>query len=270
MANSSAITDIQPDYNNSLTVKGASGKSGEEILASIWGMNSSKTAQITNISRMYNSKHGMFASVPIMCRGADCHFKDVCAIDQADRTIGERCPMEIAAIVTRFNQWCAHFNIDASGEIIQDKDLVDASLIKDLVVTEVQQMRAENKIAQSGDFMANTLIEIDKKCKPYYGMTVTPEAEMLMTLQDRKMKILNQLNATRKDKANDKRKETASDDAIRIFQQMQKAQKESQQQVDIMDVDFDENGNIIVEDAEENKEEIIIDQQESIEEENES
>ena len=91
-------------------------------------------------------------------------------------------------------------------------------------------------------------------------MTVTPEAEMLMTLQDRKMKILNQLNATRKDKANDKRKETASDDAIRIFQQMQKAQKESQQQVDIMDVDFDENGNIIVEDAEENKEEIIIDQ----------
>jgi hypothetical protein len=60
------------------------------------------------------------------------------------------------------------------------------------------------------------------------------------------MKILNQLNATRKDKAADKRKETASDEAVRIFQQMQELQREQNKaKFDIMDVDFDENGDII-------------------------
>jgi hypothetical protein len=69
-----------------------------------------------------------------------------------------------------------------------------------------------------------------------------------MTLQDKKMKILNQLNATRKDKAADKRKETASDEAVRIFQQMQELQREQNKaKFDIMDVDFDENGDIIEE-----------------------
>ena len=42
----------------------------------------------------------------------------------------------------------------------------------------------------------------------------------LITLQNRKDKILNQLNATRKDKAADKRKESASDEAIKLFQQV--------------------------------------------------
>jgi hypothetical protein len=169
-------------------------------------------------------------------------------VDPSERTVGSRCPMEIAALITRFNQWCQHFNINIEGEAIESKDLVDATLIKDLVNIEIQILRAENKIALSGDFMGETIIEVDKKCNAYYGTVITPESEFLMTLQDKKMKILNQLNATRKDKAADKRKETASDEAVRIFQQMQELQREQNKaKFDIMDVDFDENGDIIEE-----------------------
>ena len=183
-----------------------------------------------------------------MVRGVDCAYKDVCMVDPSERTVGSRCPMEIAALITRFNQWCQHFNINIEGEAIESKDLVDATLIKDLVNIEIQILRAENKIALSGDFMGETLIEVDKKCNAYYGSIITPESEFLMTLQDKKMKILNQLNATRKDKAADKRKETASDEAVRIFQQMQELQREQNKaKFDIMDVDFDENGEIIEE-----------------------
>lgn len=254
-----AITEKPVDFKNTLSVAGADNKTGSEILAQVWDLDAQKTQQVSNVSKMYHSKHGMFASIPIICRGDDCHYKDTCAIDQCNRIVGSRCPMEIAAIITRFNQWCEHFNIDNSEEYIAPKDLVDATLIKDLVNIEVQILRAENKIALSGDFMAQTLIEIDKKGTPYYGTVITPEAEFLNTLQDKKIKILNQLNATRKDKANDKRKETASDEAVKIFQQVQNLQKDgklSNQNQDIMDVEFDENGNII-EIVEETEEEII-------------
>ena len=248
MANTTAITTKQKDFNNNTSLPDVSNKSGEELLAAMWGLTSTKTKQVSNISKVYYTKHGMFASIPILCRGVDCAYKDVCMVDPSERTVGSRCPMEIAALITRFNQWCQHFGINIDGETIESKDLVDATLIKDLVNIEIQILRAENKIALSGDFMGETIIEVDKKCNAYYGTVITPESEFLMTLQDKKMKILNQLNATRKDKAADKRKESASDEAVRIFQQMQELQREQNKaKFDIMDVDFDENGEIIEE-----------------------
>lgn len=251
MANTTAITSKQKNFNNNSSLPDVANKSGEELLAAMWGLTPSKTKQVSNISKVFFTKHGMFATIPILCRDTDCAYKDVCMVDPSERTVGSRCPMEIAALITRFNQWCQHFNINIDGESIESKDLVDATLIKDLVNIEIQILRAENKIALSGDFMGETLIEVDKKCNAYYGSIITPEAEFLMTLQDKKVKILNQLNATRKDKAADKRKESASDEAVRIFQQMQELQREQNKaKYDIMDVDFDENGEIIEEMAE--------------------
>lgn len=255
MANTTAITTKQKNFNNNTSLPDVKNKTGEELLAAMWGLTPEKTKQVSNISKVYFTKHGMFASIPILCRGMDCAYKDVCMVDPSERTIGSRCPMEIAALITRFNQWCQHFNINIDGESIESKDLVDATLVKDLVNIEIQILRAENKIALSGDFMGETLIEVDKKCNAYYGTVITPESEFLMTLQDKKMKILNQLNATRKDKAADKRKESASDEAVRIFQQMQELQREQNKaKYDIMDVNFDENGNIIDENNEKDTE----------------
>ena len=233
------------EYNNNNTLPDLANKTGMEITTTMWGVDPAVIKEIGNMNRVYTSKHGMFASVPIICKGPDCAYKDVCMVSPGQRTVGHRCPMEIAAILSRYEQWCMHFEINTVQDAIDSKDLVDATLIKDLVNIEVQMLRAENKIALNGDIMADTLLDIDKKCQPYFGKVVAPEVEFLMTLQDKKVKILNQLNATRKDKAADKRKESASDTAIKIFQQVKELEK-AQQIANISDIDFDDEGNIIV------------------------
>ena len=232
------------DFNNNNQLPDLTDKNGAEITTAMWGISPAVIKEIGNMNRVYSSKHGMFASVPIICKGPDCAYKDVCMVSQAQRIVGQRCPMEIAAILSRYEQWCIHFEINTSNDVIDAKDLVDATLIKDLVNIEVQILRAENKIALNGDFMADTLLDIDKKCQPYFGKIVAPETEFLMTLQDRKIKILNQLNATRKDKAADKRKESASDAAIEIFQKVKELER-NQQVINISDLDFDDAGEII-------------------------
>ena len=229
-----------------------SNATGNELTMNMWGIKPSLVKELSNMNKVYSSKHGMFAAVPIVCKGPDCAYKDVCMVSQAERTVGQRCPMEIAAILSRYEQWCAHFDINTVQDVIDSKDLVDATLIKDLVNIEVQMLRVENKIALNGDFMSDTLLDIDKKCTPYYGKIVSPETEFLMTLQDKKIKILNQLNATRKDKAADKRKESASDEAIRIFQQVKELEKQ-QQIINVSDIEFDENGAVVVEENVENQ-----------------
>ena len=212
-------------------------------MTQMWGLNAALIQEISKSAMIRTSKHGMFASVPIICQVQDCAYKDTCTVDPANRILGQRCPMEIGAIIARFNQYCAHFGLNSNGDTIAEEDLVDATLIKDLVTIEVQQMRCENKIAMSGDFMGKTLLDIDKKCKPYYGDIISPESEHLLVLQDKKVKILNQLNATRKDKAHDK-SQTASptENAIKIFQEVQKAIRE-QNIIDIDSIDFDEMAN---------------------------
>lgn len=240
-------------YNHDNTLPDLANKSGMEVTTAMWGVDPAVIKEIGNMNRVYSSKHGMFASVPIVCKGPDCAYKDVCMVSQAQRIVGHRCPMEIAAILSRYEQWCTHFEINTIQDMIDSKDLVDATLIKDLVNVEVQMLRAENKIALNGDIMADTLLDIDKKCQPYFGKIVSAETEFLMALQDKKIKILNQLNATRKDKAADKRKESASDTAIKIFQQVKELEK-AQQIINISDMDFDDAGELIIEDAVVNEE----------------
>lgn len=237
----------QTDFNLSQTaLPDLKDKTDAEITTAMWGIQPSLIKEISNMNKVYSSKHGMFSSVPIICRSQDCAYKDVCMVSQQQRVIGQRCPMEIATILSRYEQWCEHFDIDTSQNAINAADLVDATLIKDLVNLEVQMMRTENKIALNGDFMADTLLDIDKKCNPYYGKIVSPEVEFLMTLQDKKIKILNQLNATRKDKASEKNKTNGSDTAIRIFQEVQSLVKK-QNNINVSDIEFDEDGEIVEE-----------------------
>lgn len=212
-----------------------------KAMTDMWGLSAAIIQEINKSAIIRSSKHGMFASVPIVCQDQSCAYKETCTVSQSNRIVGQRCPMEIGAIVARFNQYCMHFGLNSDGDVIDDEELVDATLIKDLVILEIQQMRCENKIAISGDFMAKTLLDIDKKCKPYYGDIVSPESEHLLVLQDRKIKILNQLNATRKDKARDKSNSASpTENAIKIFQEVQKAIRDKAI-IDIDTINFDDD-----------------------------
>lgn len=167
----------------------------------IWGLSSNEIIQANQVSNRYKMKHGMFASVPLICKDTNCPYSSVCPIPSGQRTLNKRCPVEIGAIMSRFESWCKHFNIDIEGEYIKDEDLVDAALIRDLVDNEIQTIRAENKLAISGDFMGETLNTVDNKGNPWYEQAVTPEAEFKLTLQEKRYKILQLLNSTRKDKS---------------------------------------------------------------------
>lgn len=253
----------QPSVTGEIT-EDLSNKSGEEIISSVWKINPNIGKEISNINRLYNSKYGLFASIPMVCRGQDCPYKDVCLVNQSERVDGRRCPMEISAILSRFEMWCSHFNIDTSMDVIDPKDIVDVSLIKDLVNIEVQIIRAENKVALNGDFMQTVLVEVDKACNAYYSEDIHPATKFIMDLQNRKDKILNQLHSTRKDLASDMKKSSPSDEAIKLFKEIREIEKDKLNNRDIMDVEFDEFGNII---QEETKEESILETVQNINEE---
>lgn len=200
----------------------------------VWGMSPEVAAVAKRSSKLFSYKHGMFASAPIVCRGDQCPFYDVCSVDPMYRIVGSRCPQEAGVIISRFEQWCKHFKINFEGDEVAEEDLVDASLIRDLVENEVQILRAENKIALNGDIVKKTLQSVDQRGNTYYEDAVTPEATYKLQLQEKRYKLLNLLNSTRKDKASERRQLTPSEEALSIFNKLN-------QKVDLDAMELEEN-----------------------------
>lgn len=187
----------------------------------VWGIPDGVLLLAQHESKKFEVKHGMFAAIPIICKGEDCPYRSTCDVDPTILPIGYRCPIEMGAIMSRFEFWCKHFNVDTSSDVISDIDAVDATLIRDLVDNEIQVLRAENRIALSADFIGRTISTVDNKGTAYYTDEVTPEATFKLQLLDKRYKILQLLNSTRKDKAKESKLELSpSMQAMSIFNQV--------------------------------------------------
>ena len=155
--------------------------------------------------------------------------------------------MEAAALATRFYQYCEHFGLDMSNPT--PDELIDLSLVHDLVEVEIQMMRASNRIAINGDFISRTIGSVDNKGKVYYEDTVDPGAEYNDRLKEKRWKIYRLLDSTRKDKAS---KGASSDNpsvkAASLFNKISEKLKE----VNSIDVEYQEVNDTDIETEETN------------------
>ena len=71
--------------------------------------------------------------------------------------------------------------------------------------------------------MKQTLQSVDQRGNAYYEDAITPEAQYKLQLQDKRYKLLNLLNSTRKDKANEHKQMTPSEEALSIFKKINQA-----------------------------------------------
>lgn len=147
---------------------------------------------------MAKTKHGLYASIPMLCKAEECPYAAVCPlVDMGKAPKGERCPLEIAMILKRYEEYSNEFGID-------EKNVVDMSLVKDLIDYDVQLFRAENKIAVQGDFVEDVVVTITDGGEVITNPQLSKATEYKDKIMNKRLKILELMNSTRKDKAGDK------------------------------------------------------------------
>lgn len=147
---------------------------------------------------MTATKHGLYASIPMLCKGANCHYARVCPLVEMDKAPeGERCPLEIGIILTKYEQYKQEFDID-------ENNIVDMGLVKDLIDCDIQIFRAENKIAVDGDFIEEVAMTVTDSGDVITQPQLSKATEYKDRILNKKFKILELMHATRKDKAADK------------------------------------------------------------------
>lgn len=142
-----------------------------------------------------NTKHGLYATVPIVCKGDHCPYKNTCSlypIDMAPQ--GERCPIEIAQVMKIYNDYVKELEIDITSR-------VDLSMIKELIDIEITAMRTDKILAEEATFIEMVPFAVTDRG----DILSKPEINKAQMLRDglikRRHEILKSLNATRKDKA---------------------------------------------------------------------
>lgn len=141
-------------------------------------------------------KHGLYSSMPMLCKGYRCPYAKSCYLLEAgEAPEGERCPIELAFIMERFERYSRELSVD------HDR-VVDMSLLRDLIECELMIDRCDRVLAQEGEMV----VEVPAFSSPVTGEVYhRPEAHQALGIKDRMQKrkneILQLLNSTRKDQA---------------------------------------------------------------------
>ena len=162
-------------------------------IQNMWKLPSQHIQAVQKVVNIRNTRHGLFGGVPIVCKAGDCAYAATCMVDPADRLVGERCPQEIASLLTRFEQLCREFEIS-------EDDAVDMGQIKELVDLEIMMLRCDNKMADNSDILQKSIKDIAKNGRVLYEYKIDPVAEFKLNLIEKHSKILKDLNGTRDSK----------------------------------------------------------------------
>lgn len=201
-------------------------------IANMWGIPAAHIKHTQNAAAIVNTKHGLASGVPIICKDTECPYVATCRIDPQDRIRNTRCPMEIGALISRFEQLCHEFGI---GET----DYVDLGQIKELVDLEIMMLRCDNKMAIDASFIETSVKDIAKSGDIIYEDKISLATELKLTIIDKHSKILKDLNGTRSSKGHSLTTLDASLQAASLMERARELEiKLNDMSIEILDEEF--------------------------------
>jgi hypothetical protein len=180
------------------------------LIAEVWGLDEQSKKGVSRASHMTRIKHGMLAQVPMVCRGDACPYVSTCYIAPEERPKQGRCPIEIATILALFERYCYHLDVT-------EEDIVDLTLIKELIDLDVQLLRADHYMAARPEFVEEVPVFVTEDGIAFTKPEISKVVEYKERLRKERHRILQLLNSTRKDKEGGKTKRDPSSLAAEIL-----------------------------------------------------
>ena len=197
--------------------------------------------------RPQKTRTSMFSSIPMNCEATKCTFADTCPLLKENLAPkGNPCPIEMSIV--------AQFTAEYMEQLdVQSDNLVEVSMIRDLVDQEVQYIR-KTKLLAKEHFIQENIIGIDHQGQPIIKKELHLAVELEDRLHKRRKDLRNQLLATREAKAKIGQTQLDTAQAISdIIHKVQHIEIEREKLIKKKLGTYDKDDYIVVE---ENKEEI--------------
>lgn len=140
------------------------------------------------------TKTAMFASIPMNCEAERCVFAETCPLLKENVAPKNKpCPLEMSMVVQFTQDYLQQLDVNPNN-------LVEVSMVRDLVDQEVQYLR-KTKLLAKEHFIQENVIGVDQDGQPIMKKELHLAVELEDKLHKRRKDLRNQLLATREAKA---------------------------------------------------------------------
>lgn len=166
-----------------------------------WGYSPAGWLSKKLISKHLNSmKNGLFSVFPIPCKGGQgCPYGESCIAAQygMEPPIGEPCVIEVTKIENLIVSYSNDFNL-------QTASTTDRVFLQELIQIDLIMDRCQVMMAQEGKVLQDVTMGITEDGETYTQSVVSRYLDAWERLSKRRQSLLNEMNATRKAKKNEK------------------------------------------------------------------
>ena len=159
-----------------------------------WGLSKKGLAARKAAVALNAVKTGMYAPVPITCKGDSCPYSESCAMLPYDLAPeGEPCPVEIAKIEALIQGYISDFDLD-------DMSFTDRALVNEVVSLDIMLDRCRALMAKEGTPVLDVVIGISEHGEEIRQPAVSKSIEAYEKLTKRKDNKLMMLAKTNRDR----------------------------------------------------------------------
>ena len=151
--------------------------------------------KVVELVRPQKTRTTMFSSIPMTCESNKCIFADTCPLMKENLAPkGNPCPIEMSMVQQFTSEYMEQLDVQADN-------LVEVSMVRDLVDQEVQYLR-KTKLLAKEHFVQENIVGVDQNTgEPILKKELHLAVELEDKLHKRRKDLRNQLLATREAKA---------------------------------------------------------------------
>lgn len=147
-----------------------------------------------DLVRPQKTRNSMFSSIPMNCEADKCIFASTCPLLKENLAPRNNpCPIEMSMV----SQFTAEYMQQLD---VNPNNLVEVSMVRDLVDQEIQYMR-KTKLLAKEHFIQENVIGVDQDGQPILKKELHLAVELEDKLHKRRKDLRNQLLATREARA---------------------------------------------------------------------
>jgi hypothetical protein len=147
-----------------------------------------------DLVRPQKTRTSMFSSIPMNCEAVKCIFASTCPLIKENLAPkGNPCPIEMSIVAQFTSEYMEQLDV-------LPENLVEVSMVRDLVDQEVQYIR-KTKLLAKEHFIQENIIGVDNDGNPILKKELHLAVELEDRLHKRRKDLRNQLLATREAKA---------------------------------------------------------------------
>nr|DAM44838.1 MAG TPA: hypothetical protein [Bacteriophage sp.] len=161
-----------------------------------WNYSPAALEAKTAAMAMLSTKTGLYARIPLTCKGENCPYAKACTVLEYDLApVGEKCVLETSLIEKSLAGYCRDYDLSP------ESSYTDMTLVKELVNCDVMMERAQALLSQEGIAIEEVYAGSNDANENFYRKEISKPLELYERHSKMRARILSDMMGTRKEKA---------------------------------------------------------------------